>query len=474
MGRKQLKEKVLNVIDSVTCFKYILKKLNLRDADQLKSRIRTIYINNEQPKGYLDTNEIALEYKSNAIKTSKYSLLTFIPKNLFEQFRRITNLFFLVTNLVKLFLPDPPTNPYLSLIPIGLLLLATAVKQGYEDILRHKFDNEINSQSIRILRNGHFKSSKWKDIKCGDIVEVKCESQVPCDLVLLYTEAADGLCYTTTANLDGETNLKRRSIPDNIPQFKTEKEFSNLRGIVKCDKPNMRLDEFTGKILLDEREFPVLNENVLLRGSTLKISPVVYGCAIYTGQETKMMLNSKFKSNKFSCIEKKLNIYTVFFLLVLTLLTFTSFGVSLRYNSLYTNHWYLGGEERSLYNSNINLSNFILLITIVNTLNFLIPLPTYITIELQRFLGSKFIEWDIEMYDANQDQPAKANTSDLNEDLGQIEYLFSDKTGTLTENEMEFKQFCIDGIIFEEKDGEIYQLESSVCTNLLEVNHFMS
>jgi phospholipid-translocating ATPase len=93
----------------------------------------------------------------------------------------------------------------------------------------------------------------------------------------------------------------------------------------------------------------------------------------------------------------------------------------------------------------------------------------YVTIELQRFIGSEFIQWDLEMYDELTDQPAKANSSDLNEDLGQVDFLFSDKTGTLTENEMEFRQFSIDGIIYEERSGQIYKLGSQEKTDIYNV-----
>ena len=131
---------------------------------------------------------------------------------------------------------------------------------------------------------------KWKDIKCGDIVEVKCDTQLPCDLVLLHSDTSDGICYVTTANLDGETNLKRRFVPSKLPAIKIESDFANLKGIIQCDAPNMRLDEFNGKIIINGQEYPIVNENILLRGSTLKIAPVIYGCAIYTGQETKIQI----------------------------------------------------------------------------------------------------------------------------------------------------------------------------------------
>ena len=165
-----------------------------------------------------------------------------------------------------------------------------------------------------------------------------------------------------------------------------------------------------------------------------------------------------------AAFEQKLNLFTFVFLVFLAVLTVFCFVVSFFYENVYSFHWYLIGREPAYFLTNKNFSNFIILITIMNFFNFVIPLATYVTIELQRFVGSKFIEWDIELYDEKTNQPAKANTSDLNEDLGQIEYLFSDKTGTLTENEMEFKQFSINGIIYEENfscKGQSYK------TNLL-------
>ena len=356
------------------------------------------------------------------------------------------------------------------------MVLVTAIKQAYEDILRHKSDREVNNLPVRILRNGQFTQHKWEDIKCGDIVEVKSETQLPCDLIVLFSDTDDGICFKTTANLDGETNLKRRSVPAKFPSLREETDFSNLRGVIKCDKPNLRLYEFNGKIVLNGQQYPVANDNILLRGSTLKIAPVIYGCAIYTGLETKMMMNSKFKSNKLSCIERKLNWFIGVFMLLLLVLTFACFGASFAFQKLYPNpglpinaHWYLDGRKPSYFDSNPSLYNFIQLITIMNLFNYIIPLSMYVTIELQRFVGSQFIEWDLELYDDKTNQPAKANTSDLNEDLGQIEYLFSDKTGTLTENEMEFKQFSINGVIYEEKNGQIFKLGTNKTIDLMQV-----
>jgi phospholipid-translocating ATPase len=110
----------------------------------------------------------------------------------------------------------------------------------------------------------------------------------------------------------------------------------------------------------------------------------------------------------------------------------------------------------------------------MSLLNYIVPLSMYVTIEMQRFVGSQFIESDEQLYDPKTDQPAKANTSDLNEDLGQVEYLFSDKTGTLTENEMLFKQFSVNGSVYEERGGNLYKRNTSIPVNVTVSIHLTS
>jgi len=155
-----------------------------------------------------------------------------------------------------------------------------------------------------VLKEGKFVNSTWKEIKVGDLVEVTADKPFPCDLVLLFSDTDNGACYITTANLDGETNLKRRTVPGKLPALNNESELDKLRAVIKADKPNANLYEFNGKIIYKNQQIPIVNDNILLRGCTLRTTPVIYGCAIYTGKDTKMMRNSKFKSNKLSCIER--------------------------------------------------------------------------------------------------------------------------------------------------------------------------
>lgn len=236
--------------------------------------------------------------------------------------------------------------------------------------MRHREDRKINESPTRVLKDGTFKETKWKNVKVGDVLEITTGSMFPCDMLLLNSDADDDVCYITTANLDGETNLKEKSRPKNLVDLDSEEKLSNFKAIILCDHPNTNLYQFKGKLLIEKTEFPITNENILLRGSCLKISPKIYGCAIYTGFDTKVMLNSKLKSNKLSCIEKldfiicieekcvifffvffrKLNAFILVFLAVLAVLTFLCYGLSFIYQDLYQIHWYLKGTEPLYFN----------------------------------------------------------------------------------------------------------------------------
>nr|AAM29376.1 LP01827p [Drosophila melanogaster] len=362
---------------------------------------------------------------------------------------------------------DSPVSPMTSLLPLVFVIAVTAAKQGYEDILRYRTDNVVNSSPVTVIRDGKEAIIKSQDVIPGELIVVERDCDVPCDLVLLRSTDPHGKFFITTANLDGESNLKTLMVPRDLPTVDLP-EMHKL-GIIECESPTTDLYSFNGKIELkggEGRVLPLSTENVLLRGSRVKNTECVIGCAVYTGMISKLQLNSRLTRNKNASSETYINRFLIVILVALiaivTLLYFLK-----RYNELFVipKLTYLGDATDS-YSVKQFLQDYLSFLILFN---YLIPISLYVTIELQRVIGSWFMEWDLELYENETDQPCVVNTSNLNEELGQINILFSDKTGTLTKNEMNFQQCSINGNKFLFKKT---RLEDEETKALLDINKF--
>ncbi|XP_069474761.1 phospholipid-transporting ATPase IF isoform X6 [Ambystoma mexicanum] len=404
------------------------------------SETRTIYVANRFPQhGHYTPQKFA----DNRIISSKYTVWNFVPKNLFEQFRRIANFYFLIIFLVQLMI-DTPTSPVTSGLPLFFVITVTAIKQGYEDWLRHKADNEVNGAPVYVVRSGGLVKTRSKNIRVGDIVRVAKDETFPADLVLLSSERVDGSCHVTTASLDGETNLKTHFAVPETAVLQSVNNLDTLSAIVECHQPEADLYR------------PLGAENLLLRGARLKNTKEIFGVAVYTGMEAKMALNYKSKSQKRSAVEKSMNTFLIIYLMILLFEAILS--TILKYTWQAEEKWdepfYNKKTEQERNSSKILkfISDFLAFLVLYN---FIIPISLYVTVEMQKFLGSFFIGWDLDLYHEETDQRAQVNTSDLNEELGQVEYVFTDKTGTLTENEMQFRECSINGIKYQEISGRL-------------------
>ncbi|KAJ0179615.1 hypothetical protein K1T71_005327 [Dendrolimus kikuchii] len=415
---------------------------------------RIIFVNRPQPQKFV----------SNRISTAKYSVPSFIPLFLFEQFRRYSNCFFLLIALLQQIPDVSPTGRWTTLTPLLLILSVSAIKEIVEDFKRHRADDETNRRKVDVLRDGRWLTVRWEKLQVGDICKVLNNQFFPADLVLISSSEPQGISFIETSNLDGETNLKIRQAHLETARLDNTLSLADFRATVQCEPPNRHLYEFNG--LLKEanaKTIPLGFDQMLLRGSMLRNTSWIYGIVVYTGHETKLMKNSTKAPLKRSSIDRQTNTHILLLFIILLVLSMLSAG----FNELWTRQhkdWYIGLEEAQNAHFGFNFLTFLILY------NNLIPISLQVTAEIVRFFQAKFIALDSEMYHEATDTPAMARTSNLNEELGMVQYIFSDKTGTLTCNVMEFHRCSIAEIIYS-RPGPNEKLEDTLLYQNLQRNH---
>uniref|UniRef100_A0A8D0A6H1 Phospholipid-transporting ATPase n=1 Tax=Sander lucioperca TaxID=283035 RepID=A0A8D0A6H1_SANLU len=390
-------------------------------ADPIDATARTVLLNRPQNTKFCD----------NHVSTTKYGVLTFLPRFLYEQIRRAANAFFLFIALMQQIPDVSPTGRYTTLVPLIFILTVAGIKEMIEDYV--------------MLRNGAWQTIIWKQVAVGDIVKVTNGQHLPADMVIVSSSEPQAMCYTETSNLDGETNLKIRQGLSLTAVFQTLEDLVALSGRLECEGPNRHLYDFTGTLRLENHNpAPLGPDQVLLRGAQLRNTQWVVGIVVYTGHDSKLMQNSTKAPLKRSNVERVTNMQIlVLFGILLVMALISSVGAAI-WNKEHTEEscWYLSRAGDISTNFAYNLLTFIILY------NNLIPISLLVTLEVVKFTQALFINWDEEMYYAETDTPAVARTSNLNEELGQVKYLFSDKTGTLTCNVMHFKKCTIAGITY--------------------------
>lgn len=396
-----------------------------------------------------DANAL-VKFKGNSVSTTKYNVLTFLPKGLFEQFRRVANLYFLTISILS-FTPMSPVSPLTNVAPLSIVLFISLVKEAFEDWKRFQNDMSINNSLIDVLQGQRWESIPWKRLQVGDVVRVKQDGFFPADILFLASTNVDGVCYVETSNLDGETNLKIRKALEKTWDYLTPEKASEFKGEVQCEQPNNSLYTFTGNLIIDKQTLPLSPNQLLLRGCSLRNTEYIVGVVIYTGHETKVMMNSMNVPSKRSTLERKLDkLILALFATLFMLCLIGSIGSGVFINRKY---FYLGLEgkvnEGQFDPSNRFVVVILTMFTLITLFSTVIPISLYVSIEGIKFMQSiKFINNDLNMYHAETNTPALARTSNLNEELGQVEYIFSDKTGTLTRNLMEFFKCSIGGEVY--------------------------
>ena len=394
-------------------------------------------------------------FVGNLVITSRYNIFTFIPLNLWIQFQRVANIYFLAIMIVQTIPAASTTNGVpTNLAPLLFVLGVSAVKDALEDYRKHKADDvENNRTTHKVAADTSEEDIKWRDINVGDVIKVKNRELIPADIVLLGTSDPNGLSYTMTANLDGETNLKLRKVHadtlvlGNSPGvLAVEKAACAFEGSVQCLPPNKNLEVFDATLKNSKsRESVSLSKmNTMLRGCQLRNTEWVVGLVVYTGKETKIQKNVEGADVKVSSFTAIINRQTIIMgVLFLALCATAAATAASTVTTLETSAYLWGGEN--IEPSAVFWARFG---TYAILLANLIPISLLVTMDMVKFLQSIFLAWDKDMYYEELDCPMQVRTLDLVEELGMIEHIFSDKTGTLTSNSMDFRKCTVNGVTY--------------------------
>uniref|UniRef100_A0A3B3XYE9 Phospholipid-transporting ATPase n=1 Tax=Poecilia mexicana TaxID=48701 RepID=A0A3B3XYE9_9TELE len=263
-------------------------------------------------------------------------------------------------------------------------------------------------------------------------------------ILFFHNSEPQGMCYIETSNLDGETNLKIRQGLQVTADIKDIDNLMRLSGRMECESPNRHLYEFVGNIrLVGHSTVPLGPDQILLRGAQLRNTQWIHGVVVYTGHDTKLMQNSTRPPLKLSNVERITNFQIlVLFGCLLAISLICSVGQTIWKYQYGDDAWYMDLNYGGAANFGLNFLTFIILF------NNLIPISLLVTLEVIKFIQAFFINWDTDMLYEATNTPAMARTSNLNEELGQVKYIFSDKTGTLTCNVMQFKKCTIAGVAY--------------------------
>ncbi|KAL0067052.1 hypothetical protein AAF712_005836 [Marasmius tenuissimus] len=476
---------------------------------------RTIFVNENLPEEYLDhKGKVKRQhvYYTNQVISSKYTVMTFLPRNMLEQFRRVANIYFLALAILQFFPEFSTISPGVVILPLVIIIGLTALKDGYEDYRRHKADKRVNQSIAKVLRGGNWvnpnitkgksktfvrgfapKSTRrprpihpteattsdpslsvnsiakpvetdlsnarygtdspywenilWEDLRVGDFVKISENEAIPADMIICSTSDEENVAYVETKNLDGETNLKSRNAVPPLTHLRTPADCANTINNfrINCDRPENNMYRLNATVEMGDKKFPVDLQTTLLRGTVLKNTSWVIGIIIFSGEDSKIVMNAGGTPSKRSRIERQMNPMVLINLALIFGLAAICAIVEYTQEKKYSPRGapWLYGTDRPGDNPSVN--GAITFVFGLLTFQALVPISLYLTFEVVHTVQSIFIYLDGDLYYAKKDQPTQARSWNLTDDLGQIEYIFSDKTGTLTQNVMVFRQCSIGG-----------------------------
>lgn len=419
-------------------------------------------------------------YVSNFIRSSRYTVWDFLPKQLLFQFSKLANFYFLLIGVMQMIPGLSTTGTYTTIGPLMAFVAVSMGKEGYDDYRRYKLDKQENRSEVWVLdpertvrsgsrQKGWFPKGlfarrenivdeemtelegvgatpdevtwsrvQWQDVRVGDIIRLRRDQNLPADIVLLHATGPNGVAYIETMALDGETNLKsKQACPLFAGRCATPAGMAACDATVVSEDPNLDLYNYEGRVTVNGETLPLTLNQVVYRGSTLRNTDEAFGLVINTGEECKIRMNAtknvQAKAPAMQNIVNRIVILLVIFVILL------SVGCTIGneiWKHRYARHaWYLQKAQVPFKE---------ILVGFIIEFNTLIPLSLYVSLEIIK-VGQLLLMQDVDMYDPVSDTPMVANTTTILENLGQVSYVFSDKTGTLTENVMRFRKMSVAG-----------------------------
>ncbi|KAI0987999.1 hypothetical protein GJ496_001725 [Pomphorhynchus laevis] len=365
------------------------------------------------------------KFPSNELCNRKYNLFTFLPLVLFEQFSYFLNFYFLIMALSQLIPSVRVGYMYTYWGPLCFVLVITLSREAYDDLKRRNRDREVNQQKYKCWRNGKYEVIASEKLKVGDIVWVEKDQRVPADLVLLHC-GGNGSCFLRTDQLDGETDWKLR-IACHLSQQKfqnnaLEPDMAIPNASIQTEPPRQNFDSFEGLFTLstDEAEEAIGVENVLWASTVLATDQAAIGCILYTGKDCRMAMNTEKPRAKVGLLDLEINRLTKLLLLFVIILS-SAMIILKGFSGPWYRYWY----------------RYVLLFS------YIIPLSLRVNLDLSKMVYGYFISKD------NRTCPnTVVRSSTIPEELGRINVVLCDKTGTLTQNEMIFKKLHLGSMSF--------------------------
>ena len=371
------------------------------------------------------------EKNSNKINNRKYTVLNFVPMVLYDQFKYFFNMFFLLL-CISQFIPMFKVGLLFSYVaPLAFVLILTLVKEGYDDYKRYQRDKEQNEELYNVWTGSGFKEMKSETLKEGSIIELHAYSRLPTDCVLLWTSDPSGTVFIKTDQLDGETDWKLRN-PINYTQKKLSKnlDVSGLTGYLGYEDCNKEIYKFNG-IFINElnRELDeALNLDNTMWSSTVLCSSRALAMVIYTGHDTRIRMNISEPRKKMGRLDVELNKLSKLLFIIMAITSVLLIFISSSYDNVIS-----------------SVVKYILLLSSI------IPVSLRVNLDFSKIVFT---------YKINQDPKieAIARNSEIPEELGRVGIVLSDKTGTLTKNEMQFKNISSEYLKFTSDDTKIIKM----------------